>query len=295
MPRRTAQQNPYRHFHGASGRANVVLTLLVVAIACLIGFVWYLNRRIENQQVELFTAERWSEFIERKLHESREEMETLQSRAEEAQGRAAEAEDLAMTTERARRDAELEREFIREEAERLRQETVHAHELAAASQHEVERLRRQRQRELNRMQEALSRIAETVRTPMGMVVNLSEDSFLFDFDKTGLRPENREILSRIAGVLLASHGYRLYVYGHTDDVGEAAYNQQLSEGRAQSVRDYLAGAGIPPEIIEVKGFGETSPKVREQTPLARQKNRRVEIGVIDTIINYGALPGSANP
>jgi outer membrane protein OmpA-like peptidoglycan-associated protein len=200
-----------------------------------------------------------------------------------------------MATERAKRDAELEREFIREEAERLRQETAQAHELAAASQREAERLRRQRQRELNRMQEALSHIAETVRTPMGMVVNLSEDSFLFDFDKTDLRPENREILSRIAGVLLASHGYRLYVYGHTDDVGEEAYNQQLSEGRAQSVRDYLTGAGIPPEIIEVKGFGETDPKVRGETPLARQKNRRVEIGVIDTIINYSELPESANP
>jgi outer membrane protein OmpA-like peptidoglycan-associated protein len=222
-------------------------------------------------------------------------MATLQSRAEEAQGRAAQAEDLAMATERAKRDAELEREFIREEAERLRQETVQAHELAAASQREAERLRRQRQRELNRMQEALSHIAETVRTPMGMVVNLSEDSFLFDFDKTDLRPENREILSRIAGVLLASHGYRLYVYGHTDDVGEDAYNQQLSEGRAQSVRDYLAEAGIPSEIIEVKGFGETSPKVRGENSLARQKNRRVEIGVIDTIINYSELPESANP
>ena len=295
MPERAAERNPSQHFRSARGRANIVLTLLLAAVAGLIGFVWYLNQRIENQRAELFTAERWSEFIERKLHESREEMASLQSRAEEAQGRAAQAEDLAMTTERARRDAELEREFIREEAERLRQETAQAHELAAASQREAERLRRQRQRELNRMQEALSHIAETVRTPMGMVVNLSEDSFLFDFDKTDLRPENREILSRIAGVLLASHGYRLYVYGHTDDVGEDAYNQQLSEGRAQSVRDYLGEAGIPSEIIEVKGFGETSPKVRGETSLARQKNRRVEIGVIDTIINYSELPESANP
>jgi outer membrane protein OmpA-like peptidoglycan-associated protein len=295
MLQRAAQQHPPHRFRDASGRVNIVLTFLVAAIAGLVGFVWYLNQRIENQQVELSSAERWSEFIERKLHESQEAMASLQSRAEEAQGRAAQAEDLAMTTERARRDAELEREFMREEAERLRQETAQAHELAAASQREAERLRRQRQRELNRMQEALGHIAETVRTPMGMVVNLGEDSFLFDFDKTGLRPENREILSRIAGVLLASHGFRLYVYGHTDDVGPADYNQQLSEGRAQAVRDYLATAGIPPEIIEVKGFGETSPKAPGETPLARQKNRRVEIGVIDTIINYTAAPESANP
>jgi outer membrane protein OmpA-like peptidoglycan-associated protein len=62
------------------------------------------------------------------------------------------------------------------------------------------------------------------------------------------------------------------------------------------VRDYLIKAGVPNDIVEVKGFGKTSPKVPSQTPLARQKNRRVEIGVIDTIINYKSLPSeSSNP
>ena len=72
----------------------------------------------------------------------------------------------------------------------------------------AQRLKQQRVVELDRMQQAMSLIAETDRTPMGMVVTLSEDSFLFDFDSAALRPENREILSRIAGVLLASYGYK---------------------------------------------------------------------------------------
>ncbi len=267
--------------------AAAALALLLLG---LLGFVWHLNKRIDEQEADLARSERWSGFLERKLHEAREESIQLQTQAAEAQERAVQAEALATETERAKREAELEREFVREEAEHFRQESEQARQVAAASQREAERLRRQRERELNRMQEALSRIAETVRTPMGMVVNLGEDSFLFDFDKTDLRPENREILSRIAGVLLASHGYRLYVYGHTDDVGPDEYNQRLSEGRAAAVRDYLANAGVPNDIIEVKGFGKASPKVKSQTPVARQKNRRVEIGVIDTIINYKALP-----
>jgi len=110
--------------------------------------------------------------------------------------------------------------------------------------------------------------------------------FLFDFDKDTLRPENREILSRIAGVLLASHGYRLQVYGHTDDMGPTVYNKDLSERRAKSVSSYLVDAGIPSDLIDVEGFGEGSPRVSTATQQGRQKNRRVEIGVIDTIINY---------
>jgi outer membrane protein OmpA-like peptidoglycan-associated protein len=126
-----------------------------------------------------------------------------------------------------------------------------------------------------------------------MVVSLGEDRFLFDFDKADVKLENRELLSRIAGVLLASHGYRLYVYGHTDDVGTGEYNQDLSERRAKSVRDYLVKAGIPEEIIESKGFGKTSPRVPAKTRDARQKNRRVEIGVVDTIINYEKIVSEA--
>ena len=176
--------------------------------------------------------------------------------------------------------------MARERADRLRVESERAIAEAERSRQEAERLRKRRQKELDRMHEALSRIAESQRTPMGMVVNLGQDSFLFDFDKAALRPENREILSRIAGVLLASHGYRLYVYGHTDDTGPEAYNQQLSEKRAQAVRAYLVEAGIPAEIIHAQGFGEFSPAVRQETRQARQRNRRVVIGVVDTVIDY---------
>jgi OOP family OmpA-OmpF porin len=124
-----------------------------------------------------------------------------------------------------------------------------------------------------------------------MVVELANDSFYFDFDKATLRPQNREVLSRIAGVLLVSTGYRLSIHGHTDDVGTAEYNQGLSERRAESVAEYLKSSGIPAELIEVRGFGKNSPRVKAATQEARQRNRRVEIAIVDSMIHYrGTVP-----
>ena len=88
----------------------------------------------------------------------------------------------------------------------------------------------------------LSRIAETRETARGIIVNLPD--ILFDFDKSTLRAQGREILSKISGILLVAKGYTLKLEGHTDSVGSDEYNQRLSERRAQSVRDYLAQSRV---------------------------------------------------
>jgi outer membrane protein OmpA-like peptidoglycan-associated protein len=258
-----------------------VVVLLVAAVA-----LWYLWDRVSRLERQLTAAEEQAESLDRQLEKNREDAERLRRQSEAARATAEVAQSDAEREATARQQAELEREFERERAERARLDSERAENEAALSRQEAEELRKARARELDRMQQALSHIAETSRTPLGMVVSLGEDRFLFDFDKADVKLENRELLSRIAGVLLASHGYRLYVYGHTDDVGTADYNLQLSDRRAKSVRDYLVKAGIPEEIIESKGFGKTSPRVPAKTRDARQKNRRVEIGVVDTIINY---------
>jgi outer membrane protein OmpA-like peptidoglycan-associated protein len=105
---------------------------------------------------------------------------------------------------------------------------------------------------------ALGKIAETRRTAMGLVMNLDSNAIQFEFDKDTLLLENRELLSRIAGILLASKGYHITIYGHTDDVGSEGYNQELSERRAQAVRDYMVQAGVSPEIIATKGYGKSN-------------------------------------
>jgi outer membrane protein OmpA-like peptidoglycan-associated protein len=211
-----------------------------------------------------------------------------QNDAVRAQARAAEqrADNSDVMRAHAAKDAE-DAQAAKTAAEQQAERAVHQ---AQAARQELQQVQKEREQELNRMQEALAKVAATRRTPDGLVIDLGSDSFKFDFDQATLRAENRELLSRLAGILLASHGYRLQVYGYTDDVGTDEYNQGLSERRAEAVRGYLVKSGIPPEIMTSKGFGKSSPRVKEKSQQAREKNRRVEIGIIDTVIKYGGEP-----
>jgi outer membrane protein OmpA-like peptidoglycan-associated protein len=168
-------------------------------------------------------------------------------------------------------------------AEALAMESERAAEVARA---ETEQIRKQREAELHQLHEALDRIVATRRVGDGLLISLPESALRFDFDSATIRPEGRELLSRITGVLLASRSFGLAVYGHTDYIGSAQYNLRLSERRAQAVKDYIAAAGIDPGIIVVKGYGKSSPIVAATDEASRAKNRRVEIALSDTKIQY---------
>ena len=254
---------------------GVAVTLIILAAVVSVR-LWMQVRELDER---LAAARDRQEALERRVTEEADEAARLREEARQAVAKAGEAEVL-------RGQAELERELAREEADQARAESETAREKAERARREYERLRDQRMVELARMKDALGRIADTERTPFGMVVKLGEDSLQFDFDKATIRAGNKEILSRIAGVLMASHGYHLYVAGYTDDQGDAAYNKKLSERRANSVRDYFISAGVPDDIIETEGYGEENPRARGTSDSARQKNRRVEIGIVDTVVEY---------
>src|SRR5206468_666089 len=118
-------------------------------------------------------------------------------------------------------------------------------------------------------QQALGQIAETRRTAMGLVMTLDSKSIRFDFDKANITPEYRDILNRIAGILMTLKGYTIAVYGYTDDIGTQTYNLQLSHRRAEAVRDFLVQAGISPTIMSTKGFGKSDPRVPGGSEQAR--------------------------
>ena len=180
-------------------------------------------------------------------------------------------------------DARKQAESGRQQAEAVAQQ---ANQATREAQTKMGQMVREREEELNHMQEALNRVVETRRTPTGMVISLPNSIFRFDFDKADLNAHNRELLSRIAGILLISKGYGLSVFGYTDDVGSAEYNQQLSLRRANAVKDYLVQAGIDPSIVNVKGYGKTSPLAEGVSGEDRSKNRRVEIALTDSSIRF---------
>lgn len=243
--------------------------------------------------ISLYVNRSRSKALQQEVAGLRQRMEEIDSKAEAARTRATEAAQSAQQATIAKDEAETKRVAAEAEAKHASEVAEEARQRAAAAEQEkqaavaeAERIRKEREEELDRLQEALQKIADTRRTAMGLVMNLDSNAIQFEFNKAVLLSINRELLSRIAGILLTSKGYSIKVHGHTDDVGSDAYNQELSERRAQAVRDYLVEAGIGAEIITTKGFGKSKPLLAAKTPDARAKNRRVEVEIVDTILNF---------
>jgi outer membrane protein OmpA-like peptidoglycan-associated protein len=211
--------------------------------------------------------------------------------AADAAARASERSEDALlragTAEESAREAALGREEAERIAARAEVTASLANDEAREARAELERIEAERQAEIDRLEEALGGVVETRRTAVGLVMSLGSDAVEFAFDEATLRGAERELLSRIAGVLLTARGFSVFVYGHTDDVGTDAYNQILSERRANAVRDYLVEAGIGPAIIDARGYGKSSPRIQGTTPEARSQNRRVEIGIVDVVLSSG--------
>jgi outer membrane protein OmpA-like peptidoglycan-associated protein len=118
-----------------------------------------------------------------------------------------------------------------------------------------------------------------------------KDAINFDTNKATIRRESHRILDEVVKVL-KSHAElkQLKVEGHTDNVGAAAYNKDLSQRRAQAVVNYLVSKGVPKERLVAEGFGLDRPVAPNTTALGRAKNRRVEF----TVLQEGAdAPGAA--
>ncbi len=99
----------------------------------------------------------------------------------------------------------------------------------------------------------------------------------FDTDKAVIKPKYDKEIARVAEFLKTYPNAKGVIEGHTDNVGGAAYNQKLSERRAQAVVNYLVKKyGIDPARLEAKGYGLTKPIASNKTAEGRQKNRRVE-------------------
>jgi OmpA-OmpF porin, OOP family len=103
----------------------------------------------------------------------------------------------------------------------------------------------------------------------------------FEFDSDRLTPEAREILNDVAETLKAYPNIDVELEGHTDAIGSDNYNLGLSERRANSVKAYLEGRGIPARRMRPVGYGESQPIASNDTDEGREENRRVELTVIE--------------
>ncbi len=108
-------------------------------------------------------------------------------------------------------------------------------------------------------------------------------SIYFDLNQASIKTESFEVINAVVRILEEHPEIAvLEIQGHTDDIGEDAYNLDLSQRRTESVRRYMVERGVAPYRLTSRGFGERQPLERSTTDEARSRNRRVEFVVIET-------------
>jgi len=123
--------------------------------------------------------------------------------------------------------------------------------------------------------------ADEIKAELDKTGHIAIYGITFEFDKADLQAGAETQLIEIVKLMKNNPGLKIEVQGHTDNVGDEAYNKTLSEKRAQTVKGFLQLYGISSEHITTAGYGESQPVATNDTEEGRGKNRRVEIVKVD--------------
>jgi len=201
------------------------------------------------------------------------QQQARQSAEQAAQQSQADAQKAQQDAQRAQQAAQQEA-AQRADAEARAQQASDAQRAAEAS---AQQASQQTEQMRERLREQLNQVLQTKETARGLIVNMSD--VLFDFNKHTLKPEAREKLAKVSGILLSYPNLKLQVEGYTDNIGSEEYNQKLSEQRADGVRDYLVSQSVQDANIRAAGYGKSKPIADNSTNAGRAQNRRVELVV----------------
>jgi OOP family OmpA-OmpF porin len=113
------------------------------------------------------------------------------------------------------------------------------------------------------------------------IVSVVLKNVQFESNSSELTAGSSEALDKAVAEMDKYEHLRIEIQAHTDNTGDAGYNQSLSRKRAESVRDYMVHKGIAADRMEVKGYGESKPIADNNTREGRAANRRVELKIID--------------
>ncbi len=123
-------------------------------------------------------------------------------------------------------------------------------------------------------------VKNIVLTPIEVGLTVRLKNIYFDFDKTTLKSESFVELNKVVDFLKQNSSVSIEISGHTDSKGSDTYNLNLSQGRSQSVVDYLVSQGIDSSRLQAQGYGESKPIDTNDTEAGRANNRRVEFTVL---------------
>jgi outer membrane protein OmpA-like peptidoglycan-associated protein len=229
-----------------------------------------------RQQAE--EAQRQAEIAQAGQRQAQQQAEAAQQQVQQTQ------QQMNAMQQQTQQQVEQLQQQTKQQVEQATAAANQAQASASATAEELQRTREQlAQRDAEarrlRLEQQLSLIAATRNEPRGIVVTLP--AAFFDTGKSVLKPPAKATLTKLASQLRGDDKLRITVEGHTDSIGSEEKNQQLSEKRAQAVRDYLAGAGVGADRISATGKGEADPIASNKTPAGRQQNRRVELIIVE--------------
>jgi outer membrane protein OmpA-like peptidoglycan-associated protein len=223
---------------------------------------------------------------ERALRQAEQAQQQLAKRQQDMQNQEAVTEQQRADLMAAQQEVERAQALLNQAREQVDQARLEAQQAKAKLQKErqahqqiqtqLDQLQEEQTQTLKQLRNALGPIVETRETMEGLVLNVPDT--LFEFDSARLKPQARKVLEKVAEALKAVGDYRLTIEGHTDNVGRAEYNQELSRARADSVREFLIQSGVDSNlVVAVRGLGEQEPIASNDSAAGREDNRRVEI------------------
>jgi outer membrane protein OmpA-like peptidoglycan-associated protein len=203
--------------------------------------------------------------------------ETAQQKAAETEAQQLKQEREKFLLETRTREAERAKQL----AESRAREVQIAQQEAEARARDSQEAQRKAQAATDRAAELEKRFAElkAKQTDRGFELTLSD--VLFEFDKANLKAGSARSLTKITEFLRENPQRQITIEGYTDNVGSDAYNRDLSQRRAETVRDFFVQNGISANRISARGLGEEYPVASNDTEAGRQQNRRVQIIIVD--------------
>jgi outer membrane protein OmpA-like peptidoglycan-associated protein len=220
----------------------------------------------------------------RRMQQEKEQQQQLAMQQAQAAAQQAQIDAQQQALKRAQADAA---------AAQAEAAAANARAAQAAAEHNAQQATDQTEQMRERLRAQLSQVLQTQETARGLIVNMSD--VLFDTAKYTLKPEAREKLAKVSGILLAYPNLKVQVEGYTDNVGSEQYNLTLSQQRGDAVRDYLISQGVSAGNITATGYGLTNPIADNATAAGRAQNRRVQLVVSGSAIGVQqSQPNSTN-
>lgn len=121
-------------------------------------------------------------------------------------------------------------------------------------------------------------VRDVILTPRGQTIRLTH--LIFQQGKSLIDPASFDELDEVVAMMKYNEKLVIQLEGHTDNVGNASKNMELSQERVDEVKDYLVDKGISKGRVKTKAFGGTQPIAKDKTPEARNLNRRVEVRIL---------------